>query len=114
MQLSKMSTEEVLEVVEPLMDNCLAGSNENDHAKHLEHFNQRMKGIVTPEELNRQLAVSPRAYFTDRVFLHLFRRQHSVGIVWQQHTSLNDDELINQAIFVEQSGQVLIDHCMIC
>ena len=49
MQLSKMSTEEILEVVEPLMDNCLAGSNENDHAKHVEHFTQRMKGIVTPE-----------------------------------------------------------------
>lgn len=114
MQFSELSVEEILNLVEPVMDNCLAGSNENNHTKHVEHFTERMKGIVTPEELDRQLSHSPRAYFTDREFLHLFRRQDSVGIVWIQRTSLNDNELINQAIFVERSGQVLIDHCMIC
>ncbi|GIR63578.1 MAG: hypothetical protein CM15mP68_2440 [Pseudomonadota bacterium] len=44
MQLSKMSTEEILEVVEPIMDNCLAGANENDHAKHVEHFYSAHEG----------------------------------------------------------------------
>ena len=32
MSLSKMTDAEILAIVEPLMDNCLAGSTERDHA----------------------------------------------------------------------------------
>ena len=35
MSLSKMTDAEILAIVEPLMDNCLAGSTERDHAKHV-------------------------------------------------------------------------------
>ena len=31
MKLSNLSVDEILAIVEPMMDNCLAGSNENDH-----------------------------------------------------------------------------------
>ena len=114
MKFSDLSVAEILAIVEPIMDNCLAGSNENDHGKHARDFTKRMHSIVTPEELSRQLSLEPRGYFTQREFLGLFRRQQSIGVVWKQYTSLNTDELINQAIFKEESGKVLIDHCMIC
>ena len=35
MSLSQMTDAEILAIVEPLMDNCLAGSTERDHAKHV-------------------------------------------------------------------------------
>ena len=57
-----------------------------------------MKNIVTPDELRRQLSVEPKIYFTEREFLYLFRRRDSIGIVWKQSISSNNDELINQAI----------------
>ena len=31
------------------MDNCLNGSNEDNHAKHTRDFTERMRKIVTPE-----------------------------------------------------------------
>ena len=114
MKLSNLSTEEILNIVEPIMDNCLAGSNEGDHEKHTKHFTDRMKSIVTPEELKRQLLREPKTYWTKRAFLCLFRRADSIGIVWKQTTSSSNDELINQAIFKEIGGKILIDHCMIC
>ena len=114
LKFSDLSIEEILNIVEPMMDNCLEGSNEGDYEKHTRDFTQRIKSIVTPEELQRQLSNQPKAYFTDRAFLHLFRRQNSIGIVWKQHTSINNDELINQAIFKIVEGKILIDHCMIC
>ena len=73
-----------------------------------------MKSIVTPKELEKQLSSYPKVYFTHREFLHFFRRTDSIGIVWKQFTSLNNDELINQAIFKIIKGNILIDHCMIC
>ena len=89
-------------------------SKSDNHEKHTRDFTDRMKSIVTPEELQRQLSSNPKVYFTERRFLNLFRRTDSIGIVWKQFTSLNNDELINQAIFKEVNGNILIDHCMIC
>ena len=109
-----LSTEKILSIVEPLMQNCLDGSNEGDHQKHTLNFTKRLKGIVTPDELKKQLSCEPRIYFRERQFVELFRRTDSIAIVWKQSISSCDDELINQAIFLEKKGKIFIDHCMIC
>lgn len=114
MQLRLLGDSEILRIVEPLMDNCLDGSNEGDHAKHVRDFTGRLKHIVTPEELARQLSQHPRVLFADREFVAVFRRLDSIGVVWRQKISTSDDELMNQAVFVEHDGRILIDHCMIC
>jgi hypothetical protein len=114
MNFVEMKDSEILSIVEPIMDNCLLGSNEGDHAKHVRDFAERMRMIVTPDNLKMQLSQEPRAFFTDREFIHLFRRQNSIGVIWKQGISTTNDELMNQAIFVGNSDRILIDHCMIC
>jgi hypothetical protein len=114
MNFLEMDDERVLGIVDPIMDSCLNGSNENNHANHVRDFTERMRNIVTPENLKMQLSHEPRAFFTNREFVHLFRRQSSIGVVWKQYISTNNDELMNQAIFVEKDGEILIDHCMVC
>ncbi len=114
LKFPNLSEDEILNLVEPIMDSCLEGSNECDHKKHTKDFTDRMKSIVTPEELKRQLSIEPKVFWTKREFVCLFRRSDSVGIVWKQKTSSSNDELINQAIFKEVEGKILIDHCMIC
>ena len=59
-----LSEDEILSIVEPIMDSCLEGSNEGDHKKHTKYFTNRMKSIVTPEELKRQLSIEPKVYWT--------------------------------------------------
>ena len=51
MNLTGLSDEQILDVVNPLMDNLMEGSREIDHAKHTRDFTQRMKDIVTAERL---------------------------------------------------------------
>ena len=114
LKFPNLSEDEILSIVEPIMDSCLEGSNEGDHKKHTKYFTNRMKSIVTPEELKRQLSIEPKVFWTKREFVCLCRRSDSVGIVWKQKTSSSNDELINQAIFKEVEGKILIDHCMIC
>ena len=55
MSLAQMTDAEILAIVEPLMDNCLAGSTERDNAKHVRDFTDRLQAIVTPENLTAQL-----------------------------------------------------------
>ena len=114
MQFVEMEEEDILRIVEPIMDSCLNGSNEDNHAKHTRDFTERMRKIVTPENLRLQLSKKPRVFFTERKFIKLFRRQDSIGIIWKQFISTSNDELMNQAIFVERNEQIFIDHCMIC
>jgi len=80
-----MNEKEILDIVEPIMDNCLEGSNEANHQKHTRDFTDRMKNIVTPENLKTQLSHCPRAYFIKRKFIHMFRRNKSIGVVWKQN-----------------------------
>ena len=108
MNFLEMDDERILGIVDPIMDNCLNGSNENNHAKHVRDFTERMRNIVTPENLKMQLSHEPRAFFTNREFVHLFRRQSSIGVVWKQYISTNNDEFMNQAIFVEKDGEIQI------
>ena len=44
----------------------IKGSNEGDHKKHTKYFTNRMKSIVTPEELKRQLSIEPKVYWTKK------------------------------------------------
>ena len=92
MKFPNLSEDEILNIVEPIMDSCLEGSNEGDHKKHTKDFTDRMKSIVTPEELKRQLSIEPKIFWTKREFVCLFRRSDSVGIVWKQKTSSSNDE----------------------
>jgi len=116
MSLSQMTDAEILAIVEPLMDNCLAGSTERDHAKHVRDFTDRLRAIVTLENLAAQLESGQptNGYFAERELIGIFRRPHRVGVVWRQFLTKADGEFVNHAVFVEKDGRVLIDHCLIC
>ncbi len=58
-------------LVEPIMNNCLAGSNEENHTKHVRDFTEIVKNIVTHESLKMQLSQKPGTLFTSREFIYL-------------------------------------------
>ena len=85
MSLSQMTDAEILAIVEPLMDNCLAGSTERDRAKRVRDFTDRLRAIVTPENLVAQLESGQpnNGYFAERELISIFRRPGWVGVVWR-------------------------------
>ena len=116
MSLAQKTDVETLAIIEPLMDNCLAGSIERDHAKHVRDFTDRLQAIVTPENLAAQLESGQptNVYFAERELIGIFRRPGRVGVVWRQFLTKAEGEFVNHAVFVEKDGRVLIDHCLIC
>ena len=57
---SDRSDEELLAIFEPMMDICLAGSNEIDHEKHVRDFTERLRAIVTRENLEAHAPTTSR------------------------------------------------------
>ena len=83
MELASYSDSEILAIIEPLMDNMLAGSTEIDHAKHVRDFTHRLKVIVTEDNLSRQwktirsdLAISKNAKLSLFSDAHIPSRQY--------------------------------------
>ena len=115
-RLSKMTDTAMLAIVEPLMDNCLVGSTERNHAKHVRDFTDRLRAIVTPENLAAQLRSGQptNGCFAERELIGIFRRPGRVGVVWRQFLTKAEGEFLNHAVFVEKDGRVLIEHCLIC
>lgn len=110
------SDEELLAIFEPMMDNCLRGSTERDHAMHVRDFTDRLRAIVTPENLAAQCEAgqATHGFFARRELVGIFRREERVGVVWRQFFTRAEGEFVNHAIFVERDGRILIDHCLIC
>lgn len=113
--LHKLSDDEILVAVEPIMDNLMQGSTEIDYARHTRDFTDRMKCIVTPERLAAMCADyrSRIGFFERREFVALFRRQASVAVVWKQYCSKSPDEFVAEAVFVPDGDRWLVDHAMV-
>ena len=45
MNFVEMEENEILRIIEPMMDNCLRGSNEDNYAKHTRDFTERIKKL---------------------------------------------------------------------
>ena len=85
MNLFAQTDIDILNAINPIMDNMMQGSTEIDHAKHCRDFTDRMKAIVTPERLECMCKdyQSRWGYFGKREFVALFKRTDSIAVIWK-------------------------------
>jgi 2C-methyl-D-erythritol 2,4-cyclodiphosphate synthase len=85
MELAKKSDAEILAIANPIMDNLMDASTVIDHDRHVANFTDRLKTIVTKEHLEKvcRQYQSEKGHFADREAVAVFRRPHSIAIVWK-------------------------------
>jgi hypothetical protein len=115
MKLALLSDPEILAIVNPMMDNLMAGSTAIDHAQHTRDFSGRMKAIVTPEHLTYMCKdyQSKWGFFGHREFVAIFRRPDSVAVIWKQFCTQQTGEFVAEIVVIEHDGHYLIDHAMV-
>jgi len=115
MELAKQSDAEILTIVNPIMDNLMDASTAIDYARHVIDFTDRMKAIVTKEYLEKvcRQYQSEKGYFAGREFVAVFRRPHSIAVVWKQRFTKQVGEFVAEVVIVEQDGRYLVDHAMV-
>jgi hypothetical protein len=58
-----MTDDEIMDIANPIMDNLMQASTDNDHEKHVKDFSEHLKSIVTIENLHNQCKnISSRAW----------------------------------------------------
>jgi hypothetical protein len=106
---------EILAIVNPIMDNLMAGSTEIDHAKHTRDFTDRLKAIVGEVNLQEicKRYQAEWGFFAGRECVAIFRRPESVAVIWKQSCTKQAGEFVAELVLVEQNGQYLVDHVMV-
>jgi hypothetical protein len=115
MALDTMTDAELLQLIDPMMDNLMDASTRIDHAAHTRDFSDRLKDIVTPEYLVRvcQKYQEEKGFFAEREFLFLLRRPEAVAVLWKQRFTKAPGDFVAEMLVVEREGRLLIDHVMV-
>ena len=115
MNFEEKTTEEILNIANPIMDNLMAASTDIDHERHVKDFTERAKAIVTPEHLER---VCKKYQAEKGIWLHrepvaVFKRPDSAAIIWKQFCSKSKGEYVAEIVLVYKNGKYLVDHAMV-
>ncbi|MDD8060784.1 MULTISPECIES: DUF3887 domain-containing protein [Shewanella] len=113
MDFDKLTDEEILNIANPLMDNLMEGSSERNHQKHTRDFTDRLKAIVTEENLLKQWKENKIGEFSKREFLSIIHKSDSIFVVWKQWFTNSHEEFLAEICIVEQAGKLLVDHVWI-
>jgi len=112
MELAKKSDAEILAIADPIMDNLMEASTAIDHARHVRDFTDRLKAIVTIDYLEKvcRQYQSEKGLFGPRELVAIFRRPHSVAIVWKQQFTKSPGDYVAEMVLVQQGSRYLVDH----
>jgi hypothetical protein len=102
----QLSNDEILEIVNPIMDNLMDASTQIDHEKHVRDFSDNMKSIVTKDEFEKQCKAYQETlgFFTKRELVGVIRKKSDVRFFWKQGYSKSDDEFLAFVHIVQRNG----------
>lgn len=113
--LVQKSDVEILKVADPIMDNLMDASTVIDHARHIRDFTERAKSVVTPEYLERvcKKYQNEKGFFAKREFVAIFRRSHSLVVIWKQWFTKAPGEHVAEMVLVQDGDRYLVDHVLV-
>jgi hypothetical protein len=115
MNFEEMSNQEIWDIANPIMDNLMDASTRIDHEAHTRDFTERMRNIVTKDNLQKmcELYQSEKGFFADRYPIAVFKRPSSVALIWKQSFTKAKGEFVAEMVLVKQHDKYLCDHAMV-
>jgi len=115
MELTGKSDADILAIADPIMDNLMEASTAIDHARHVRDFTDRLKTIVTKDYLEKvcRQYQSEKGFFGPRTVVAVFRRPHSIAIVWKQQFTKSPGDYVAEMVLVQQGSRYLVDHVFV-
>lgn len=103
----KMNEEEILNIVNPIMDNLMQASTDIDHEKHIKDYSKKMKEIVTKENLEKQCKEYQQelGYFSNRELIGIVRKDSDVRVFWKQWYTKSKNEFLAFIHLIEIKGR---------
>lgn len=115
MNFENMSDQEILAIANPIMDNLMEASTNIDHQRHVRDFTDRIKKIVTEEQLQKICSQyqKEKGFFAKREPVAVFKRPDAAAIVWKQWFTKAPGEFVAEMLLINKNGRYLVDHVMV-
>jgi len=103
-----MTEKEMLNIINPIMDDLMKASTDIDYEKHVKDFSKRMKEILTKENLEKQCKEYQKKLdcFSTRELIGTVRKDTDVRIFWKQWHTKSKNEFLAFVHIVEQNGKL--------
>ena len=115
MDLVNQSDKEILKIANPIMDNLMEASTNNDFERHIRDFSDRIKEKYKQEEFERQCEDyrSKWGAFTDREFVGTTKHKNFINIYWQQRFSKTDDEFMAVLTLSQKNDRYIVERAFV-
>lgn len=111
MSCLELDDESVLKVVEPMMNDIMAGVAHRDYKRHSAHFSVTLKSSLGPEEF--LLACDQRENEWGlpgvREVVAIFRKEKSFTLIWDQHFDKTPGQVVAMTTVAVKGGRYFID-----
>ena len=103
-----MTDKEIVEIASPIMDNLMDASSNIDHQRHVRDFSDKLKSIVTKENLEKQCKKYQEelGYFSTRELVGIFKKETDVRVFWKQWYTKSENEYVAFIHLVENNGRI--------
>jgi hypothetical protein len=111
MDFSDKSSEEILNIAEPIMNNIIEGSNDKDYGKTSKDFSSTMLSALSKKEFERQIEESIEKTGNikkERKFISCIYRESGVTILWKGYYEKVKGEVLAQLTLDEENGTIKV------
>lgn len=104
----EMTDKEIMDIASPIMDNLMDASTNIDHQQHVRDFSDKLKSIVTKENLEKQCKEYQKelGFFSTRELVGIFKKETDVRVFWKQWYTKSKNEFVAFIHLVENNGRV--------
>jgi hypothetical protein len=108
----EMTESEILAIANPIMENLMNASTNIDHERHVRDFTDKLKAIVTKENLEAQCKEyqATLGYFLEREFVGVFRKETDAAVFWRQKYTKSTGEHIAFLRLISEDGKIKVQN----
>jgi len=114
MNIENLADEEILEIVNPIMDNLMEASTAIDYKRHIRDFTPRLKNILSADFFKEicKAYQGEKGFFSTRKLAGIYRRPGAVAVIWTQGFTKIEGNFIAEILVIQQGDSFLVDHVM--
>lgn len=106
---------EIVKIAEPMMDDIMLGVSRRDYKLHSSHFSVNLKSRIPSEDF---LAACDQRESDwglpgERQLTAVFRKHKSFTLVWLQHYTRTDDQVVAMTTIALKGGRYFVDYFLL-
>jgi len=115
MSCQELTDAEILNIAEPMMDDVMLGVARRDYKLHSTHFSVSLKSVLSNEVFLESCDQREIDWGLpgQRELITIFRKEKSFTLIWNQHFTQTQDQVIALTTVALKGGRYFVDYFLV-